>query len=564
MAMRLLAAVISYVTMAPWSVPSPTETPKPLVSVPLFVTDARGQSIPNLALPEIEVAEGGTPQKIASVAFRGGSARRVAIFLDEYHVSPGASTDRVRASLGGFVQRHLRPDDAVIVMKPLDSQIELAPAPSLDTVHRAVAEFDGRRGIYEPKGAFEAQHMSVAPSSAAVQRAQVVKSGLEALATAIRDEGESAKALIVVTEGFRPSDRNRMRTATLRTIARAARLANVPVYIVDPSPDKTTETPLNDGWRAVSEQTGGILFPAGNDLDAAFSRIGADLTAHYLVEFQAGAGEDGGFHGIEVRVKRRGVQVRAPSGYWAPFGPSRFPPVKAGRAYANLLTPHVSGLIQSWFRMTPVQNGNTRVTFSWMPRAGRKIAPERVEFSAITFEGVTIHSFAVAPLRSAAGGQPAETSFEAPPGPLQISMAIDGGDRRLDTEVRYIDVPRLDAIRPHIAAVEFVRPRSLPEFRAMQSDPSVMPTEVRDFQRQDRLLVRVRAFAAAGTPEVDVRLLNRAGQRLMDLQKLPAVDGAAQFELPFASYPKGEYRLLIRAVSGGEGVTQVLPVRVIG
>jgi hypothetical protein len=98
----------------------------------------------------------------------------------------------------------------------------------------------------------------------------------------------------------------------------------------------------------------------------------------------------------------------------------------------------------------------------------------------------------------------------------------------------------------------------------MQSDPAVMPTEVRDFHRQDRLLVRVRAFAAAGTPEIEVQLLNRVGQRLTDLQKLPVVDGAAQFELPFASYPKGEYRLLIRATSGTEGVTQVLAIRVIG
>ena len=563
MAMRLLA-VISSVILAPWFVPAPADTPKPLVSVPLFVTDARGQSIPNLTLPDIEVAEGGTPQKISSLVFRGGSARRVAIFLDEYHVSPGASTDRVRASLAGFVQRYLRPEDAVIVMKPLDPQSGIAPAPGIETVHQAVIQFDGRRGVYDPKGAFEAQHMSVAPSTAAVQRAQVVKSGLEALATAMRDEGHSAKALIVVTEGFRPSGRSRMRTATLRTIARAARLANVPVYIVDPSPTQTAESPLDDGWRAVSEQTGGVLFPAGNDLDVAFSRIAADLSAHYLVEFQGSAGEDGGFHGIEVRVKRRGVQVRAPSGYWAPFGPSRFPPVKIGRAYANLLTPHVSGLIQPWFRMAPASNGNTRVTFSWMPRAGRKIAPERVEFSAITFEGVTIHSLAVGALRSAGAGQPSQTIFEAPPGPLQISMAIDGGDKRLDTDVRYIEVPSLDATRPHIAAVELVRPRSLPEFRAMQSDPAVMPTEVRDFHRQDRLLVRVRAFAAAGTPEIEVQLLNRVGQRLMDLHKLPAVDGAAQFELRFASYPKGEYRLLIRAASGTEGVTQVLPIRVIG
>ena len=62
----------------------------------------------------------------------------------------------------------------------------------------------------------------------------------------------------------------------------------------------------------------------------------------------------------------------------------------------------------------------------------------------------------------------------------------------------------------------------------------------------------VRAFAAAGQPDVAVRLLNRVRQPLMELPKLQAVDGAVQFDLPFARFPKGDYLLEIRAVSGAE------------
>ena len=562
--MRPLHAIVgSLALLMVWSVSGRAEPTRPLVSVPLFVTDLKGQSIRNLQAPEIEIADGGTTHKVASIVFRGGSPRRVAFFLDEYHVSPGSNTERARASIARFVERNLRLDDAVIVMKPLDPRAAAAPMPSIEAVHRAVGAFDGRRDRFEPRSEFEAQYMSTAPQSAGPQRAQVVRAGLETLALALREgAANAAQALVIVTEGFRSIEHTRMRTTTLRSISRAARLANVPIYILDPSAAPAEESSLNDSWRAMSTQTGGVLFPAGTDLDAALARVAADLEGQYLIEFQAAGQEDGRFHDIEVRVKRNGARVRAPSGYWAPFGPSRFPPMTPRRAYANMLTPHISGLIQPWFRMAPEPDGKTRVTFSWAPRPGRKIAPERVRFSALTFEGDTVHASSVAPLGEA-GELPREATFVVPPGPLQISMAISGSSL-LDTDVRYIDVPKLDTARPHIAAVEFIRPRSLPEFRSMQSNVHVMPTEMREFHRQDRLLLRVRAFAVAGSPDVRVMLLNRLGQPLLELPQLQSVDGASQFELPFARFARGEYLLQVRAVAGGETVRQLITLRVIG
>jgi hypothetical protein len=74
----------------------------------------------------------------------------------------------------------------------------------------------------------------------------------------------------------------------------------------------------------------------------------------------------------------------------------------------------------------------------------------------------------------------------------------------------------------------------------------------------------VRAFAASGQPDVSVTLMNRLGHPLLDLAELQHVDGAAQFDLPFARFPKGEYRLQIRAVSGQETVTNLVSIRLIG
>lgn len=561
MATRPRCSIVGILALAAaWSASGHAEPTRPLVSVPLVVTNLRGESIRNLKAPEIEVAENGAVQKIASIVFRGGAPRRVAFFLDEYHVSPGGNTERARASIARFVERHLRPDDQVVIMKPLDPRVAVAPKPNIEAVHEALGQFDGRRGVFEPRGAFEAQYMSTAAPAVERQRAQVVRAALENLALSMRGN-DTAQALVIVTEGFESDERLRSRTTTLRSVARAARLANAPIYIVDPSAKPGNESPLGERWRAMTTETGGVLFSAGTDMDAALGRIAADLEANYLIEFQGAAKEDGRFHDITVNVTRRGATVRAPSGYWAPFDVSRFttPP---RRPYANLLTPHVSGLIQPWFRMAPAEGGRTRVTFSWAPRPGRKIVPERVEFSAITFEGDLVQASTVLPLRGEADG-PAETSFVVPPGPLQISMAI-GAAKLLDTDVRYIDVPKLDAERPHVASVEFLRPRSLPEFKAMQSDRTALPTEIRDFLRRDRLLVRVRAFSAAGSAPVTITLTNRFGDPLLELPQLERVDDAAQFDLPFARFARGEYKLHIHVGTGENAITQIVTIRVIG
>ena len=560
MARRLIVRTAVVALTATLSPAARGAEPRTSVPVPLVVTDARGRSIPNLQAADFEISENGEVRQISSVQFHGPAPRHLTLLLDEYHVTPGAPAERTRAAVAAFLDRHVRPDDTVAVVRLPTLHAETLTG--LQPSRAAVAQFTGRKGQYATKGAFEAEYMSIAPAFASRQRAQIVRAALESLASTMRGT-EGAKALIVVTEGFEQGEPSRGRTTTLRTIARAARLANMPVYILDPSVERPEGSPLNAAWQSIAVQTGGMLFEAGGSMEESFGRIATDLDARYVAEFEPLDRRDGAFHDIEVRVKRKGAVVRAPSGYWAPFPASRFP-TPTVRNTAHLLTPHTSGLIQTWFRMAPGSPGRTRVTFAWTPRpAGSRVTQVNVE--AVTFEGLKLLAAPVAPLPSAREGVPVEVSFEAPPGPVQISMAIaTNANRVVDTDVRYIDVPQLDRSRPFIAAVEFVRPRSLPEFTAMTTNPHLMPTDARDFLRQDRLLIRVRAFASSGVPDVQVRLVNRVGHTLMVLPSLPAVGGAAQFELPFARYPRGEYRLEVKATSGGESVTQLMPVRLIG
>ena len=70
--------------------------------------------------------------------------------------------------------------------------------------------------------------------------------------------------------------------------------------------------------RDLAESTGGFLVAETNDLGSAIERVGAELRAYYEIGYlPANAAADRTFRNIEVKVKRRGVVLRARRGYYA-------------------------------------------------------------------------------------------------------------------------------------------------------------------------------------------------------------------------------------------------------
>jgi VWFA-related protein len=543
----------------------PPAEPAP-IPLRLIVTDARGRSVPGLTAADIDITEGTRQQKVESISFRDVKGpRRIAILLDDYHTSPGVNSARARAALLEFVRGSVRQDDVVFVMKPLDPASGIAPVRSADDLRAAVARFEGRKADYTPLSPYEAELMSVAPPTAPRQRAQVARAAMQALVTrlaAYADGDDARKAVVVISEGFAAEERGgRDRMTTLRTVARSARLSNVAMYVLDPSAQPETPSPFTDQWQALTAQTGGILTPGGTPLEAALTRIATDLDEHYLVTIPP-AEEDGAFHPLNVTVKRRDLTVRAPSGFWTPIAAERLSPPTRPAMSTYLRTPHVTGLIQPWFRMSRAGSGRTRVTFSWAPR-GTRVKNPSLEFSAVTFEGVELHPATVV---RAGTGEIARAVFEAAPGTIQVTMFVkDGAGKLVDTEVRYLDVPTLEARKTTISAIDLLRTRTVREFERVQLEADVMPSETREFYRDDRVIVRVTALDAQGTtPTVTAELLNPAGQPIATLTKLPDLGGIVQFDLPLARYPRGDYRLQIRAADGSSSVAQLVPFRLIG
>src|SRR6185436_8124765 len=205
------------------------------VRIDAIVTDSNGRAILDLRPSDFELFENGVSRPIQSAqlrtlpkdagpvspvplesdeerAARQPGTRVFAFFLDEFHVSPGLASDRVRDALNQFVDEKLRPQDLAVVMKPLDAVTAIRFTRDRALLHGAIAGFGGRKGEYAPRTAFEEQYIGRAPAAVAAARRQIVTAGLRELTMRLGELRADRGVVVLVSEGFprdAPSPRSR-------------------------------------------------------------------------------------------------------------------------------------------------------------------------------------------------------------------------------------------------------------------------------------------------------------------------------------------------------------------
>jgi hypothetical protein len=93
-----------------------------------------------------------------------------------------------------------------------------------------------------------------------------------------------------------------------------------------------------------------------------------------------------------------------------------------------------------------------------------------------------------------------------------------------------------------------------------------VPTSLREFRRTDRLLIRFFAHSPGGAPpEVTARLLNRVGQKMVDLPSQAPADPAQpyQIDLPLAGLSPAEYVIEIRAKGSSGESSELIAIKVV-
>jgi len=586
---------------APRAAAPPSSTDSSVVRIEAIVTDKHGKPILNLRSSDFVVLENGVPQKVdnavliskkasqlpsASIesnsdverAAKEPGTRIIGIYLDEFHVEAGVSSDRVRHTLARFADEQLRPADLVVVMKPLDSVTDIRFTRDREAARKAIASFDGRKGDYTPRTTFEKQYLGHAPEAVRTARAQIVMSGLRALTMRVGELEGDLGAIVLVSEGFNgevPRSRER-RLPDLQGLVRAASRSRLLLYAFDPAATLADgDTDSEKALQAIARQTGGEVVAAGADFASGLQRVSRDLDAYYVLTYSSTQSNDGRFHNLQVTSTRRDALVRTRSGYWAPLPfelraslrptPATMVPLRAVRR---------SPLIDSWFGSTVEADGRRRAIFTWSPvppsPVAKKMAkPEIVALKVSTPSGRVLFEGEISPVgvTSVASPHAVSAAFDVPVGRLQFDFTVLAADgSKLDTGAQDFDVPEMRSGPPVILAPQLFRAASAREFRELVANPNAAPLPGREFRRTDHVLMRVPTFDPAGKPvHVAAKLINRVGATVIDLPSTSDVPTQLnQFELQLARFAPGEYSLEISAQSESGTARQLIRFRITG
>ncbi len=525
-----------------------------------------------------------------AAAVQDSRTRLIALYLDEYHVNAGEDSERVRQAVTRFIDEQVRPADLLLVMKPLDAVTDIRFTRDLDAARKAVASFSGRRNDFTPRSKFEEQYLGSSPVAVRAARAQIVMSGLRAIAMRIGDLNAALGAVVVVSEGFIadvPRARER-RLPDLQGLVRATSRFRVLLYAFDPgaagapadpaqTDDGASESPL--ALQNLARRTGGDALVAGEDLGAALQRVSRDLDGYYVITFTTANPDDGRFHAVQIGTTRRDTKVRARSGYWTPLPTSlRADAVIAMPVFIPTRAQRRSPLIDSWLGQTVEADGRRRMIFTWTPKAAtvpsraKAIARADVVGLKVTAStGVVLFEGEVAPARpgkTSTGLRPDSAVFETTPGRLQFDLAILSADgSKVDFGAQDIEVPAVRGVTPVIFPPQLMSAGSAREFRDISTDANAAPLPGREFRRTERLVLRVPTYEPGGNAvQVSAMLINRVGAKLADLTPMPEESRPtlSQFDLPLAQFAPGEYSIEVAVRSDAGSARELIRFKITG
>ena len=238
-------------------------SPAPVsIRINVVVTDKRGRSLLDLKPTDFQLDDNGVAQSLASVELRTparpsavtaapvtsiqtdederkaaqeAGARVFAVFLDEFNVTPGVNSERVRDAARRFLSDYVRPGDLIHVLKPLDPVSGFRFTRDRDAARAVIEKFEGRKGDYTARTPFETQYFGRTPEAVENARAQIVTTGLRELTMKIGDLNPTRGALVLISEGFvKGPGAERRRLPDWQSLARAASHFSLPIYALDP------------------------------------------------------------------------------------------------------------------------------------------------------------------------------------------------------------------------------------------------------------------------------------------------------------------------------------------
>ena len=414
--------------------PSTTPGAAPInIRINAIVTDNRGRPLVDLKPTDFQLDDNGVTQAIASVELRRAptvaanavvtpvatpdderaaaqdpGTRVFAVFLDEFNVTPGVISGRVREAAARFISESVRPGDLLHVLKPMEPVNGLRFTRDRAAARATIEGFEGRKGDYAPRTPFETQYIGRTPPVVDGARAQIVTTGLREMIMAMGELHPARGAIVLISEGFSGTPASeRRRLPDWQGLARAASHFNLPIYTFDPG-DPAPPPPITDQGtppadraantlESLAKQTGGRAIADARGLDTGLAGVSRDLDAYYVLTYQPSQESDGRFHPIAVRTVRKDAQVRVPTGYWSPLSSewrtwldrdkTALEPAAPVRALKR------SRFIDVWYGFERRADGRMALVFTWEPTAAGsalRSRPQVVELKVSTTQGTPL------------------------------------------------------------------------------------------------------------------------------------------------------------------------------
>jgi VWFA-related protein len=354
------------------------------VRVEVRVTDDDGHPVTNLQMSDFEIRDDGKAQDIvtftlvnsesqASTAANlpaasdaptraGASGRAVVLVLDDLHIA-ASNTARVKDAVRAFIDRVVSAEDSVAVVFTSggsgggqdftsDRRVVLG---ALDrfrgqklrsaTVERLQDPRLNLGGVVDPNA--DPNQLDRA------NRARISLDALRTIGDALAVFEDRRPMVLFVSEGpeyevAEQSASNRSDQWSInngiRDAARTLNRVNAVVFAIDPrgvaagnadqihassvfetsgvgssAIDRESRQALGV-VHAITANTGGFTMSWRPNMSREFDRVVVADRSYYLIGYGAPSNNRGKYHDIAVRVRRRGVQARARSGYFLPAG----------------------------------------------------------------------------------------------------------------------------------------------------------------------------------------------------------------------------------------------------
>jgi VWFA-related protein len=612
------------------------------VSVDVSVTDKQGRPVTDLKAEDFELRESKQLQAIEAFKFIRiddqpdvpapdvltpeahareivrEDTRLIVVFLDDYHVRKINSL-RLRQQLALFLST-LSTHDLVGVMYPLTPPSALTFTYDHDAIADAVVHFEGRKYDYTPRNAIEAQYQMFAPEQIEQIRNSTVIDALSRACAYLGTLRDGPKTLLYVSEGMsgrlaagamttgsllggrasQPMINSDLNSGQLMTdltrVFQDAGRSNTSIYTLDarglgdtefgmadrvnPELDRAVLNESMDVLRTIASQTDGRAIVNHNDPMPSLRQMLSDTSAYYLLGYTTKATHDGKFHPIEVRVKRKDVEVRARRGFWArtedevaratapakPAAPREL--TDAIEALDAVVDASPRQPVRVWMGAVNRDGATQRVTLAWETTAATQPedamdAVDHISIVATSITGNELFTGVVA--RDPQGGRPSGVvAFDAPPGGVAVKVTVENArGQRLDTMDESFDVPNLAAGGPVITPPFVYRGRTVRDLQQIRAAATPMPAIARAFVRSERLLFRFQVLPPAAA--VTMRLLNQQGSAMAALPApVKLADGSYEAELGLSSLAPATYLIEIAADAAGTKTRRLIAIRVTG